>query len=103
VLGGLWLEIDEDEEREAESGAGSGNEDDRRGLGFGEAWENPREELLESEVLSVGGRGGREGDDDPGIRSRVSSCSGLKVEPDLEFDNDERGDECGNVNTPPLA
>lgn len=98
------MEIDEDEEREMEeSGAGSGNENDRLGLDFEELWANPREELLEIEVLSTGGRGAREGDEDPGSRPWVSRCSGLKVELDLELDDDERGDVRGDVKTPPLA
>jgi hypothetical protein len=98
--GGLWLGIDEDEEREMEeSGAGRGNENDRLGLDFEEPWGNPREEPLESEVLSAGGRGAREGDEDPGSRPRVNRSSGLKVEPGLELDDDERGD----AKTPPLA
>lgn len=99
-LGGLWLGIDEDEEREREeSGAGSGNENDRLGLCLVEPW---RDELLEIEVLSTGGRGAREGGKDPGSRPRVNR-SGLKVEPDLELDDDERGDVRGDVKTPPLA
>lgn len=95
---------DEDEEREmVECEAGSGNEDDRLGLGFGGLWAIPQEEVLESDVLSEGGRGTREGDEDPGSRPRVSRCNGLRVEPDLEFDNEERGDERGDAKTRPLA
>lgn len=97
-FGGLWLGIDEDE-----SGAGSGNEDDRFGLDFGEPWANPQEELLEIEVLSAEGLGPREGLEDPGSRPRPNRCNGLSVEPDLELDSDERGDERGDVKTPPLA
>jgi len=103
-LGWLWFGTDEDEERETEeSGAGSGNEDDRVGLGFGEPWVNPQEELLEIEVLSAEGLEAREGVEDPGSRPRLSRCSDFKVEPDLGLDNDERGDERGDVKTPPLA
>ena len=102
-LGGLWLGADEDEERETEeSGAGSGNEDDRLGLGFEEHWANPQEELLEIEVLSAG-LGAREGVEDPGSRPRLNRCSDLKVEPGLGLDSDERGDERGDVKTPPLT
>jgi len=101
-LGGFG--IDEDEESDVEeSGAGSGNEDDRLGLDFEELWVNPQEVLLESEVLSAEGLGAREGDEGLGSRPRVRRCSGLKVELDLEFEKDERGDGRGDVKTPPLA
>lgn len=103
-LGRLWFGIDEDGESEMEEiGAGSGDEDDRLGLDFGEPWVNPHEELLESEVLRAEGLEAREGVEDPGSKPRLNRCSGLKVEPDLELDNDERGDERGDVKTPPLA
>ena len=103
-LGGLWLGTDGYEERETEeSGAGSGNEDDRLGLAFEEPWVNPQEELLEIEVLSAEGLGGREGVEDPGSRPRLNRCSDLKVEPGLGLDSAERGDERGGVKTPPSA
>ena len=92
--------------REAEeSGAGSGNEDEdgRLGLGFEESWANLKEELLEGKALSTGGVEHEKGGKDPGSRPRVSRCSGPKVEPDLEADNDDRGDERGDVTTSPLA
>jgi len=102
-LGGLWFEIDEDEEREMEeSEAGSGNEDDRLGLGFEEPWVKLQGGPLESEVLSTG-RGARAGDEGLGSRPCVNRCSCLKADPDLELDDDERGDERGDVKTPPLA
>jgi len=98
-FGKLLLGIEEGEEREAESGAGGGKEYDRLGLGFDEPVVNPQEELLVSDVLIAGGLEGREGDEGPGSKPTVNRWSGLKVELDLEFDNDERGDERGDVKT----
>jgi len=84
-----------------EIGAGGGNEDDRLGLDFEEFWANPQEELLDSEVLIAEGLEVRDGVEDPGSRPRLNRCSGLKAEPDRELDDDERGDERGDVK--PLA
>lgn len=100
-LGGLLLEVDEGEEREMEIGAGSGNEDDRFGLDLEGLWANPQEELLDSEVLIAEGLEVRDGVEDPDSRPRPNRCSGLKAGPDRELDDEERGDERGDVK--PLA
>lgn len=103
AFAGLLLGANEDVEREAESGAGSGKEDDRFGLGLDEPWGNPQEGLLVIPVLIAEGLVGREGDEDPGKIPAVNRCRGLKLEPDLELDNDERGDERGDARASPLA
>ena len=103
VTGFGGLPFEEEERVMLESGAGRGKEDDRFGLGLDEPWVNPQEEVLESGVLRAEGREGREGGEDPDSRPTVSRWRGLKVEPDLEFDSDERGDERGDVKTTPLA
>ena len=100
------MAVDGDGERETEaSGVGSRNEDKDGwcGLGFEESWANPKEEPLEGKVLSTGGMEYEKGGKDPGGRPRVSCCSGPKVEPDLEPNNNNQGDECRDITMSPLV
>jgi hypothetical protein len=53
-------------------------------------------------VLISKGLEGREGEEGPASRPTVNRWSGLNVKLDLEFNNDEQGDERGEEKTSPL-